>query len=224
MQQLADNLWILPYPLRLLGGDLRRNVTIVRLTSNELVIHSTGPFTPGEVAAVSRLGKPGWLLDAMLRHDTFARHGRQSFPGIPYLAPDGFGKNVGFVTEPLTPAPANWDSELSVLRLEGLPSIQEHVFVHHPSRTLIVADLLFNFGAEASLWTRFLVRCAVGSKHHPGMSRPFRLAIKDQDAFRHSLDILNGWDFDRIIVGHGQIIETDGQRLLAEALKNAGLR
>ena len=147
MNKLADNLWVLPYPLRLLGGNLRPTVTIVRLISNELVIHSTGPFTPDEITAVSRLGKPGWLLDAMLRHDTFARHGRQSFPGIPYLAPDGFGKTVGFATEPLTPAPAAWGNELSVLCLEGLPSFQEHVFIHHPSRTLIVADLLFNFGS-----------------------------------------------------------------------------
>ena len=62
MKSLAENLWVLPYPLWLLGADFRRMVTVVRLRSGQLVIHSTGPFTPAEVAAISGLGRPGWLL------------------------------------------------------------------------------------------------------------------------------------------------------------------
>jgi hypothetical protein len=222
MKEVAENLWVLPYSLRLFGGDLRRVVTIVRLRSGALVIHSTGPFTPEDVAGIVRLGKPAWILDIMLRHDTFAKQGRQSFLNIPFLAPEGFSERVGFPTEPLIPAPAAWGDELRILRLEGIPSMQEHVVFHHPSRTLIVGDMLFNFGPDTSGWTRFLVLCAVGSKHHPGMSKPFRMAIKDQSAFRRSVEVLMAWDFDRIIVGHGEIIETDGKRRLAQALKDAG--
>ena len=62
---------------------------------------------------------------------------------------------VGFPTEPLIPAPAAWGDELKVLRLEGIPSMREHVVFHRSSRTLIVADLLFNFGPDTSAWTRF---------------------------------------------------------------------
>jgi glyoxylase-like metal-dependent hydrolase (beta-lactamase superfamily II) len=100
--------------------------------------------------------------------------------------------------------------------------MEEHVVFHRPSRTLIVADLLFNFGSNVSAWTRFLVLCAVGTKHHPGMSRPFRMAIKDKAAFGRSVRALMQWDFDRIIVGHGEIVRTDGKRQLGEALKRAG--
>lgn len=222
MTPLAENLWVLPYPLRLLGADFRRMVTVVRLRSGELVIHSTGPFTSGDVATISRLGKPGWLMDVMLRHDTFSKQGRETFPTIPFLAPEGFSQGVGFPTQPLIPAPAAWGDELEVLRLDGIPSLREHVVFHRPSHTLIVADLLFNFGAGAPAWTRFLVRCAVGSRHRPGMSRPFRMAIKDKAAFRQSLQALMRWDFDRIIVGHGDIIETGGKRQLARVLEEAG--
>jgi hypothetical protein len=222
MNSLAENLWVLHYPLRLLGGDLGRMVTIVRLRSGELVIHSTGPFTPEDVAAISALGKPAWLMDVMLRHDTFSKRGREAFPGRPFLAPEGFSRVAGFPTEPLIPTPAAWGNELEVLRLEGIPSMEEHAVFHRPSRTLIVADLLFNFGSDASAWTRFLVLCAVGSKHHPGMSRPFRMAVKDKAAFERSVRALMQWDFDRIIVGHGSVVETDGKRRLGEALKRAG--
>jgi hypothetical protein len=197
-------------------------VTVVRLRSGELIIHSTGLFTPGDVAAIIRLGRPGWILDVMLRHDTFAKHGHEAFSKIPFLAPEGFSEAVGFSTKPLIPAPAAWADELEVLQLEGIPSMREHIAFHRPSRTLIVADLLFNFGPEAPIWTRFLVLCAVGSKHHPGMSRPFRMAIKNKAAFQRSLESLTKWDFDRIIVGHGEMVETGGKRQLAEALKEAG--
>jgi hypothetical protein len=223
MKELANNIWLLPYSLRLLGADLRRMVTVVRLLSGKLVIHSTGPFTQGDIAAILRLGEPGWLMDVMLRHDTFAKQGREAFPNIPFLAPEGFSEVVGFSTEPLIPKPAAWGDELEVLRLEGMPSMQEHVFFHRLSRTLIAADLLFNFGPDASAWTRFLVFCAVGSRHHPGVSRPFRMAIKNKADFQRSVQALMKWDFDRIIVGHGEIIETDGKRRLAGALKEAGL-
>ena len=224
MKPLAENLWVLPYPLRLLGADFRRMVTVVRLGSGQLAIHSTGPFTAAEVAAISGLGRPGWLLETMLRHDTFSKRGREAFPGIPLLAPEGFSRIVGFTTEPLLPAPAAWGDELEVLRLEGMPSLQEHVVFHRPSRTLIVADLVFNFGPDVSAWTRFLVLCAVGARHQPGMSRPFRLAIKDKAAFQRSLQALMRWDFERVIVGHGDVIETEGKRRLAEALEAAGFR
>ena len=74
-----------------------------------------------------RLGKPGWLLDVMLRHDTFAKQGHEAFSDIPFLAPKGFCEVVGFSTEPLIPAPAASGDELEVLQLERIPSMREHL-------------------------------------------------------------------------------------------------
>jgi len=45
------------------GADFHRMARIPRLQSEDLVIHSTGPFTPEEVDAISRLVRPGWLPD-----------------------------------------------------------------------------------------------------------------------------------------------------------------
>lgn len=222
MTHLAENLWLLRYPLRMLGVDLHRNVTVIRLRGGALVIHSTGPFTLEDAAHITSLGKPGWILDTMLRHDTFARRGRETFPDAAYLAPEGFSKEVGFSTGPLLPAPAEWGDEIEVVRLEGVPSMEEHAVFHRPSRTLIVADLLFNFGPDAPAWTRFLMWFAVGAKHDPGMARSMRLTAKDKAALRRSLAVVEAWDFDRIIVGHGDLVETDGKRRFSEALRAAG--
>ena len=222
MVNLDENLWLLSYPLPLLGADLQRNVTVIRLKSGAVVIHSTGPFTLEDVASINAVGKPDWLLDTMLRHDTFAKQGKEAFPDATYLAPEGFSKLAGFPTGPLLPAPAEWGDEMEVLRLDGVPSMEEHAVFHRPSRTLIVADLLFNFGPDAPLWTRLLMRLAVGAKHDPGMARSMRMTAKDTTALRRSLAAVEAWDFDRIIVGHGDPVLTDGKRQFREALRAVG--
>ena len=218
MTNLAENLWLLRYPLKMLGADLHRNVTVIRLSSGDLVIHSTGPFALEDAAHISSLGKPRWMLDAMLRHDTFAKRGKEVFPDAAYLAPEGFSKTAGVPTGPLLPPPPEWAGEIEVLRVDGVPGMEEHAVFHRPSRTLIVADLLFNFGADAPAWTRLLMLVAVGKKHDPGMARSVRMTVKDDAALRRSLAAIGAWDFDRIIVGHGDVVEAGGKRLYEEAL------
>ena len=219
---LAENLWLLAYPLKMLGADLRRNVTLIRLRSGKMVIQSTAPFTPDDAAAIRALGEPGWLLDGILRHDTFARQGRAAFPGIPYLAPEGFSEVVGFATTPIVPAPVDWDGELVALEIQGAPEARDTALLHVQSRSLILTELIFNFGRNEPVWTKLLLRVAVGGRHHPGMPRPVKAGVKDQAAFENSLAMILGWDFDRVNVGHGDVIERDGKVKLCAAIKEAG--
>lgn len=223
-QSLAPNLWSLTYPFKLLGADLHRNVTVIRLASGHLIIHSTAPFGAEDIAAIKALGEPGWIIDTLLRHDTFANEGRNAFPNIPYLAPEGFSKELPFPTGDLVPPPAEWESEIAVLPIDGAPEFGEVVMLHRPSRTLIVADLVFNFPGEHGFWTDTLLNLAtVGGHHDPGVTRPFKAAIKDHDAFNASIRTMMEWDFDRIIVGHGEPIPTGGKEKLREALVGAGV-
>ena len=221
MKPLAENVWLLRYPLKLLGADLNRNVTVLRLKSGDLVIHSTGPFTSDDVAAISALGRPRWIMDVMARHDSFAREGRGAFPEAVYLAPEGFSETVGFPTQPLVDQP-EWDGEIEVMLLEGVPSMKEHVVLHRPSRTLIVADLMFDFGADAPTWTHALMFLAVGAKHDPGMARSMRLTVKDKAALKTSLARMMAWDCDRLSVGLGDESDPGAKARGAEALERVG--
>jgi hypothetical protein len=222
MQALAENIWTKRFPLSFLGGRQGRVVTVIRLATNELIIHSTGPFTPADVAAIKALGNPGWLVDAMMRHDTFAKQGRAAFPGIPYLAPEGFAQAAEVDSRPLLPAPAPWAEEVRVLLIGGMPDAKEHVFLHVPSRTLIVADLLFNFG-PCSGWTSFFRKTVMGVKGHPDAARLYPMLIKDRVPYERSLRELMTWDFDRIIVGHNRAVETGGKEGLRRALARKGM-
>src|SRR5688572_7539523 len=57
VHQIAENLWLLRYPLRLLGTEIGRTVTLIRLHTGELVIHSPAPFSTSDASAVKALGR-----------------------------------------------------------------------------------------------------------------------------------------------------------------------
>ena len=222
MLPLAENLWLLPFPLKLFGADLRRNVTLIRLRSGKFVIHSTAPFSAEDVADICSHGTPGWILDGILRHDTFAADGRRSFPDIPYLAPEGFARLTGIPTQLIIPPPPEWDGELLALEIQGAPQARDTALLHVPSRTLILTELLFNFSLREPLWTRLLLNLGVGRHFSPGVSRPVRAGVEDKAAFEQSLEEILAWDFDRIVVGHGDPIPTGGKGALRKALSQAG--
>ncbi len=222
LQAIAPGLWTAAYPLSVLGTDHGRTVTVIRLASGKLLIHSMAPFTAADLGAIRSAGEPAWLAEAMLLHDTYAAEGRKAFPELPFLGPPGFGEVAGFPVLPLLPPPPEWEGEIRVARLAGAPKLEEHVFLHVPSRTLIVADLVFNFRADEHGWNRFFHRYVAGFRRYPGTSRIFRWCVRDHDAFRRSLEEVLKWDFDRIIPGHGDIIERGGKEALRRAMVEAG--
>ena len=223
MNLIAPGVWTLRYPLPVLGTAHGRTVTVIRLASGKLVIHSMAPFTADDIGRIRSLGEPAWLLESMLLHDTYAAEGRRAFPDLPFLGPPGFSEAAGFPVQDLLPPPAEWSDEIRVIRLNGAPTLEDHLVLHLPSRTLILADLVFNFPADERGWDRFFHRHVAGFRRYPGMSRIFKWCIKDRDAFQASLREVLACEFDRIIPGHGNLIERNGKALLERAMQDAGL-
>lgn len=222
IQEFAPNVWIQRFELSMLGGHQGRVCTYLRLESGKLIIHSTGPFIPQDVAAIRALGTPAWLVDSMLRHDTFAQEGRAAFSDLSYLVPPGFENMRALAAKPILPMPEEWAGEIAVLRIEGMPKVDEHVFFHWPSRTIIVADLVFNF-APSGGWTAFMRETLMGVAHHPDSARLYPLQIKDRTAYDRSIQQLFNWEFENIICGHDQPVIGNGKELLRQALARKGI-
>ena len=88
------------------------------------------------------------------------------------------------------------------------------MFLHRASRTLLCLDLCFNVNTSASFATRLMMRIN-GAYGRFGPSRIFRYAVmKDRRALRASLDKILAWDFDRVTVAHGDILETGGHKAI----------
>src|SRR6516225_11808298 len=96
------------------------------------------------------------------------------------------------------------------------PALNEVVFFHPATRTLVLTDLAFNIPREAAKRSPlFYWLWDVG---HLGPHRFVRLrAIRDRQAARGSVEKILSWNFDRIIVSHGEVLETDGHNQFAAA-------
>lgn len=221
-QALADGVRTRRYPLRFMGMQLGRRVTVLDTAPGEVVVHSTAPFTAADVTAIRQHGRVRAVVEATSLHDTFSRQGQAAFPEVPYLVPGGFPRKAqGAQARPLAGGADLLGDGLRVQRLGGMRSIEEWAVFHPASRTLVVADLLFNL-PHATGWTRWALRWLAGIKRYPAIDRPFRMAIRDRKAFNASLENILGWDFDRVIVAHGEIIPTGGREALHEAASRAG--
>lgn len=211
MIKLTEDIRLFSYPLKVLGVDIRRNVTVIRLRSGRLVIHSTSDFTQEDINEICGLGDPGWLVEGMVDHDTFSKQGREAFPGIPFLGPVGFREKMDFEVGSLDSPPVEWLPELEVIRIDGAPKMAENVFFHHPSGTLIVCDLLFHFPEIPSLWSKVLLTAALGFQRAPGFSNRVRMSIEDKEAFRESLEKVMALPIKRIVPGHGVVLDIDAK-------------
>ena len=142
--------------------------------------------------------------------DAYPRARLFGVPGLERKRPDlRFDGVLGDSPEP------EWSDDLDQKRFEGHRVagrvLNEVEFFHRNSRSLITGDLCFNIGRRWPLRTRLL---AWGPRMRPrlGPTVAFRLGIRDWEAARRSVErILLEWDFDRILPGHGEIVETEGK-------------
>jgi hypothetical protein len=132
-----------------------------------------------------------------------------------YVAPELDSKRPDLkVAGVLTDAPeASWAGTLDQVLVEGLPLVNEVVFFHRESKTLIATDLAFNVGSSSPLPTRVVFRLA---RAYGSLSPTLleRLMLRDRSAFRRSLQRILAWPFERVIVAHGDVSETGGREEL----------
>ena len=115
-----------------------------------------------------------------------------------------------------------FDQDFDVEYVDGHAN-KELVFYHKPDKTLIQADLMFNLPAYEqfsksgeSPVTGFLTKLFNGLQNTNGTAiwqKRFLwyVSAKNKPSFNQSVKRIAGWDFDRIIPCHGDVIETGGK-------------
>ena len=106
---------------------------------------------------------------------------------------------------------------IDVLEISGWPRLQEFVFSHRPSGTLLVTDLLFNEPTAHNLPTRLFLR-AGGAYGRFAVSRFMKSMVAAKAAFADSLRPLLELPVERIVMAHGEVLETDARTRLRTLL------
>jgi len=109
-----------------------------------------------------------------------------------------------------------WAADLDQVVVRGAPAVNEVVFFHRASGTLLLTDLAFNFEHSPSWATRLFLKInAAYGRFTP--SRMIKLTLRDRAAGRAAVQRVLEWDFDRVIVSHGEILEKGGKQAVRES-------
>ena len=223
MRQLHDKLWVHEDSMKLGPVNLALRMTVVQLTGGGLWVHSPTALSAELKSQVDGLGPVSdvvgpnnghhlWLQDWV---DAYPDATTYVTPGIPKKQP----KLSGFQALNEQTA-ATWADDLDSRVMDGFPLFEECVFLHRASRSLIVTDFVHNYRGQeytgfAKLFAK-LVMQPMGFKDiciAPPLR--FNFLIKDRPAFVKFVEAVLEWDFDRIIVTHGDIIEDDAKATLS---------
>lgn len=204
--------------MRFLGVPVGRHCTVARSAGGALVAFS--PLVADDLAVrdLRSIGEVAAFILPSRFHDRFYDGYFPLFPDARFLAAGPVARDhPDWPLEELT-REAHELAGFDFLELRGMPAIREWVFLHRASKTLIVADALFAMRPASSVLDRLLFLIA-GVGQVPRPCRIFRMLIRDKRAFASSLREVLNWDFDRIIPGHGEVIESDGKAALKSAYK-----
>jgi hypothetical protein len=115
------------------------------------------------------------------------------------------------------------DDVLGAFPLEGIPELSECVFLHRPSRTLLVTDLAFNLTESRGVGA-WLILSLFGTYRRFGVSRLFLKRVRDRRAFEASLARIAALDFENLVPSHGQPVLGGARARFLEALRERGIR
>ena len=216
---LADDVWIVNEPLSVLGMPIGHNMTVFRLASGGLLLHSPTSHTPATRAMLAELGPIEHWVAPSRTHDLYLDDWFEGCPeaatwGAPKLRkPHPEWSFTGWLADDLQ---APWLDEFEIVEIRGVPRVGEWMFLHRASRTAITADVIFNLGTTSRGLGGFMLNLA-GIRGTARRSRLFGKMIRDREAFEGSLRRVLEWDFERLVVGHGAPIEDDPKGRLAAA-------
>jgi len=201
---------------------LGRRMTIVRTRDEQLAIHSAMRLRGVDMEAIDHLGRVAHILVPNRFHGSDAGWYAERYPESRVLVPRALSRNPrsysridGTLEDDW---PAGLGAELRRLPVKGI-SFHEVVFHHVESRTLILTDLAFNFTNEFEGATRLFMKWN-GAVNHFGPTRLFRwLFLKDRRKLAESIREILSWDFERVIVSHGQILDNSGKEKMHRAFR-----
>jgi hypothetical protein len=212
LEPRGTDLWVATRPLPMWIGDIGCRMTVIRLSNGSLWLHSPVALDAATRSAVDALGPVRWIVGPSRVHHFYLGDWAQAYPdavlcGAPGLPAKRRDLRFGFELDPDSQPP--WGADVAMRLLGGAPSMSELTFFHPASRTLVLTDLVFNVpkhGGRARLFHRL-----VGATGRFGPHRIIRLAIRDDRAAGASLQAIRGWDFDRVVMSHGDVLERGGK-------------
>lgn len=216
---VAENLWTVTQPFRYLGLEVGTRMTIVRLSTGDLILISPIQLQASDCPTLNALGPVRHLMAPNRSHYLFLNQAQDLYPDAVVWGVEGLAdKRPELTLDALLNQPGHFGDDLDYLPIEGFGALlprgialaYETVFLHRPSCSLILTDIAFNFDTTYP-WVTQLAARVLGTYNELKPSKFEKWGSRNQAKVKTSIQRVLAWDFDRVIPAHGSIIETDGK-------------
>lgn len=181
-------------------------MVVVKLDTGGLWLHSPIQIDDQLFKEINSLGKVEHIVAPNCFHHLFASSAKARFPEAVLWAAPGLKqrkKDILFdavINDEVT----DWGNTLEYELIGGMPKLNEVVFLHKPSKTLICSDFIFNITEESN----FLMKCLwklAGTYKKFGQGREWRFLVSNSFDEVYSVNKILKWDIVRIVMAHGEI-------------------
>jgi uncharacterized protein DUF4336 len=221
-RRLGEGIWDHCRLISFYGAAIPHRMTIIRLRDNTLLLHSPTHCDEPTKRALNELGRVAHIAAPNAMHDLFLQDYAAAFPQARIWIPPGTRKYFSHVPLaeqlPLNGPAVPWHEDLSFILLEGIPRLNECVFYHPQSSSLIFADLFFNIGNDSPMLIRIAARLG---RFYRRLATPPDIRwflVRDRVALRRSIQKLRALPFENIIIGHGSNIIGSGSDAFDRAI------
>lgn len=218
LKSFGDDLWIVDGPVVRMalygtGVPFTTRMTVVKLANGDLWLHSPVQYSPALAASLDSLGRVRHLVSPNYIHYAHIAEWKRAFPDAIAWASPGVrdraaqqGVDVSFDDDLTAEAPAAWAGDIDQHIFRGSKVMEEVVFFHRGSQTLVLADLIENFEPER-LPGPFRWLLKLTGVLHPDGKLPLDLRMtywKGKQAARESFAVIRAWAPQRIVLSHGR--------------------
>ncbi|MEO6138441.1 MAG: DUF4336 domain-containing protein [Luteimonas sp.] len=224
-QYVPGTIWLVPYPVALGGARFEARMTIIRLGSGSLVIHSPGPLDDDLCDWIRALGRVAVIVAPGNFHHLHVAACQRAFPDArTWICPgvqrrDHAMRFDGVLGDQL---PASMQDEFEQVLVRGR-LMAEVALLHRPTRTLLLVDLVERFCDDTPNVKWLLRACwkALGMWNRPTLAPEYRIVgWNDRAAARRALERILAWDFQRVVIAHGELIQCNAKDVLRRAWRN----
>nr|WP_086939985.1 DUF4336 domain-containing protein [Thaumasiovibrio occultus] len=220
MKQLADNLWIFDgESVTFMALPFATRMTIVRLDDGALWVHSPIKLTETIRQQLSSLGEVKYLIAPNRLHHLFIDAWLKAYPDAQSYGTDEVikkRKDLRFDASLNQAQEWPWQKEIDQLLFTGSFAMEEAIFFHRGSSTLIVTDLIENVSGDTfKPWQKYVAKRVGILAPNGKMPLDWRLSfVFGKSTARAHINRIISWRPSAIVMSHGEIIEQDAEHFL----------
>lgn len=232
IEYIQDNIWVAQQPLVWHGQQFATRMTVIRIDKNddELLVYSPIHLTDEIKRSIDSLGRVAYLVAPNCLHHLFVKEWTAQYPNCRVFAGEELLQRrldlaalphltrLGKPEEFYHPNRLLSDTkDIEYVIFNGHAVLNEIVLFHRPSATLILSDMIENFSSLDMPWKSRLSLSVILMLDRPAPPNDWKLSVRDKEAIRNTILAILSWNFNRIIIAHGRLIEKDARQIFQDA-------